>query len=569
MLNLPERYDRDDLVSDLIAGSITATLLIPQAMAYSQLAGLPPEIGLYASMLPPVMYALVGSSRTLAVGPVAVASLMLAASLGKFWPVGSAEYVAGACIVAAMVGLILTFMGIARLGVVANFLSHPVLSGFTNAAALVIVLSQLKHLLGIQLAHGNVRETLQGLFDVWPDTNGVTLSIGVVAVLVLIAAGRFGENALRALRVPDPGRGMLIRLVPLLLVVGGTLVAATFEFSQARAVAVTGVVPAGLPEFKVPELSFERWARLFGASLAIALVGFVESLSIAKVLAARRRENIDPDRELIGLGMANLGGALTGASPVCGGFSRSAVNFEAGARSQVAALVCATFIALTALFFTPLLFHLPTSVLAAIVIVSVVGLIDLHTLRLCWQYDRADAMAWVATFVTVLGVGMEAGIAVGVGLSTLLHLWRTSRPHIAIVGRLGNSEHFRNIERYEVTTYPGILAIRIDESLYFANAHSLEARLLNAVAEQPDVGHLVLICNAVNGVDTSALETLEKIVAEMREAGVTVHLAEVKGPVMDRLGRSEFLEQLAPGRVFVSAHDAINELTLHGEWTWN
>jgi SulP family sulfate permease len=317
------------------------------------------------------------------------------------------------------------------------------------------------------------------------------------------------------------------------------------------------VIPKGLPRVSLPDLDPALWLDLDGPAAAIALVSFVESLSIARVLAARRRQKVSADRELLGLGLANAGAALTGASPVCGGVSRSVVNFEAGARTQIAGVVTAVMIGLTALFLTPLFHDLPISVLAAIVVVSVTSLFDLHTLRLCWRYNRADALALAATFVAVLTEGMEAGIIVGVVLSAALFLWRTSRPHTAVVGRVGSTEHFRNVARHAVTTYPGLLAIRIDESLYYANAQALEDLLLNAVADREEVRDVVLICSAVNFIDTSALETLENLVDELRDGGVTLHLAEVKGPVMDGLEKVSLLERMAPGRVFLSTHDAV------------
>ena len=558
---VPADYSLATFGSDLGAGVITATLLIPQAMAYSQLAGLPPQIGLYASMLPPILYALAGSSRTLAVGPVAVASLMLAGSLGSFWSPGSPEYLQGAFIVAGLSGVLLTIMGVAKLGVVANFLSHPVLSGFTNAAALIIVVSQLKHLFGVLLPQGAMYETLIRFTQNLHQINPVTLALGTTGVVFLITIARFGKLLATRIGLSARAAEILVRLAPLALVVAGTIVVASYGLSSSAGVAVTGDIPRGLPALSLPSFEIDLWLKLFAASLAIALVSFVESLSIAKVLASRRRQRIDPDRELIGLGVANIGASVTGASPVCGGFSRSVVNFEAGAQTQVAAIVCSVLIALVAQFFTPWLYSLPTAILAAIVIVSVSGLFDLHTLRLCWRYDKADAFALLATFCTVLVMGMEIGIAAGVVLSLLLFLWRASRPHFAVVGRVGDSEHFRNVDRHEVTTYPGVLAIRVDESLYFANTQTLEARLLNAVAEKLDVRHLLLICNAVNRIDTSALESLENLVVELRNAGVTLHLAEVKGPVADRLAHSNFLAQLAPGKVYLSTHEAIDELS--------
>ncbi|NBC23698.1 MAG: sulfate permease [Gammaproteobacteria bacterium] len=551
-------YIRSDFASDLIAGVVTATLLIPQAMAYSQLAGLPPEIGLYASMLPPVLYALVGSSRTMAVGPVAVASLMLAAALGARWTPGSPEYLGGAVVVAGLVGVLLLLMGLARLGVVANFLSHPVLSGFTNAAALVILVSQLPPLFGIAVPRGSIDEVAAGLVGGFDGLHGVTTLLGLVAVGLLIGVSRFGSRLLQWLGLDPIRADVAVRAFPLVLVAAATgSVAAGLA---GHGVAVAGVIPQGLPAVALPGLEPVLWLDLAGPAAAIALVSFVESLSIARVLAARRRQKVNADRELLGLGLANAGAAFTGASPVCGGFSRSVVNFEAGARTQVAGVVTAVVIGLTALFLTPWFHDLPITVLAAIVVVSVTNLFDLHTLRLCWRYNRADALALIATFVAVLSEGMETGIAVGVVLSAVLFLWRTSRPHTAIVGRVGDTEHFRNVARHAVTTYPGLLVIRIDESLYYANAQALEDLLLNEVADCEAVRHVVLICSAVNFIDTSALETLENLIEELREAGVTLHLAEVKGPVMDGLERVSLLERLAPGRVFLSTHEAVHTL---------
>jgi SulP family sulfate permease len=548
-------YSLGDFTSDLIAGLVTATLLIPQAMAYSQLAGLPPEIGLYASMAPPLLYALVGSSRTMAVGPVAVASLMLAAALGARWTPGSPEYLGGAVVVAGLVGVFLLAMGVARLGVVANFLSHPVLSGFTNAAALVILVSQLPPLLGIAALRGDLDEVVVGLVRGIGGLHGPTAVLGVLAVALLIGVSRFGSRVLQHVGFEAARAAVAVRAFPLVLVAAATAgVAAGLTGSG---VAVAGVIPKGLPRVSLPDLDPALWLDLAGPAAAIALVSFVESLSIARVLAARRRQKVSADRELLGLGLANAGAALTGASPVCGGFSRSVVNFEAGARTQIAGVVTAVMIGLTALFLTPLFHDLPISVLAAIVVVSVTSLFDLHTLRLCWRYNRADALALAATFVAVLTEGMEAGIIVGVVLSAALFLWRTSRPHTAVVGRVGSTEHFRNVARHAVTTYPGLLAIRIDESLYYANAQALEDLLLNAVADREEVRDVVLICSAVNFIDTSALETLENLVDELRDGGVTLHLAEVKGPVMDGLEKVSLLERMAPGRVFLSTHDAV------------
>ena len=556
-------YSRADLTGDLIAGVVTATLLIPQAMAYSQLAGLPPEIGLYASMAPPVLYALVGSSRTMAVGPVAVASLMLAAALGARWTPGSPEYLTGAVVVAGLVGVFLLVMGLARLGVVANFLSHPVLSGFTNAAALVILVSQLPPLLGISVPRGSIDQVVAALAGGLDRMHGATALLGLLAAALLLGVSRLGSRGLQALGVAAARADVAVRAFPLALVAGAT--AAVAAGLAGQGVAVVGEIPRGLPSVALPPLDPDLWQDLAGPAAAIALVSFVESLSIARVLGARRRQKVVADRELLGLGLANTGAALTGASPVCGGFSRSVVNFEAGARTQLAGVVTAVMIGLTALLLTPLFHDLPVAVLAAIVVVSVTTLFDLHTLRLCWRYNRADALALTATFAAVLAEGVEAGILVGVVLSAMLFLWRTSRPHTAVVGRVGDTEHFRNVARHAVTTYPGLLAMRIDESLYYANAQALEDLLLSAVADCERVRHVVLICSAVNFIDTSALETLENLVDELRDGGVTLHLAEVKGPVMDGLEKVSLLERMRPGRVFLSTHEAVQALAEPGD----
>ncbi|HEX6142282.1 MAG TPA: solute carrier family 26 protein [Geminicoccaceae bacterium] len=554
-------YRRGDLSGDLVAGTITAILLVPQAMAYSLLAGLPPEVGLYASIAPPILYALFGSSRTMAVGPVAVASLMVANALAAIAPAGSAEYYAGALVLAALVGLILTAMGLARVGFVANFLSHPVMSGFTSAAAIVIALSQLKHLLGLEIPSAlRTDQILTFALEHAASINLAALAIGGTSLVALILIRSRFATFLSWLGLSEGVVGPLSKTGPLMVVVLGTAAAAAFGLARSAGLSVVGGIPSGLPPLTVPVLDLPMWRELASSALLIALVSFIESIAIAKVLASKRRQKIDPDQELIGLGIANLGAGFTGGSPVCGGFSRSVVNFTAGANTQLAAIVTASLIALTVLFFTPLFYHLPQAVLAAIIVLSVLGLFDLHTLRQTWRYDKADAFAWLATFAVVLVEGIEAGLIAGVAVSIVLYLWRTSRPHMAVVGRVGSSEHFRNVLRHPVRIWPNLLLIRVDESLYFANTRYLEDHLLAAVAEQERVEHVVLICSAVNFIDASALESLENLIAELRSAGVTLHLAEVKGPVTDRLARSDFFATLAPGRIFLSTHDAVGAL---------
>lgn len=552
-------YRREDLPGDLIAGTITAILLIPQAMAYSLLAGLPPEIGLYASIVPPIIYALFGSSRTLAVGPVAVASLMVAAALGNIAPDGGPIYIAGALVLSTMVGGMLLITGILRMGWVANFLSHPVMSGFTSAAALLIAASQLKHLFGVSIPRGlRIDQTLERLFEQMSSANGMAMAIGFSSMALLLFIRGPLPRLLKSWGVSETLAGLIVKAGPLFLVVLMTAISAGFMLHERAGLNVVGAIPAGLPPLGMPDFAKVPWVKLLPSAALIALVSFVESVAVGRALASRRRQKIDANAELLGLGFANIAGAFSGASPVCGGFSRSVVNYEAGANTQLAAIVTACLIGLSLVTFAPALTDLPQAVLASIIVVAVLGLVDLKTPAEVWRYDKRDGVALAVTFLAVMAMGIEEGIAIGVVISLFLYLWRTSRPHMAIVGRVGDSEHFRNIQRHKVRTLPGLLAVRVDESLYFANANYLEERLLNEAADNPKVRHVLLICSAVNAIDASALETLEKLITELSMAGVRFHLAEVKGPVMDKLeavGFPEHLKQMG-GHIFLSTHEA-------------
>ncbi len=554
-------YRRADLPGDLLAGLIVAIMLVPQAMAYALLAGLPPQIGLYASILPVVLYALFGSSRVLAVGPVAMVSLMVASGLGGIAEPGSAEYYLGALLLALMSGAILLVMGLVKLGFIVNFLSHPVISGFTSAAALVIGFSQLKHLLGLEIPRSHLITDIVGYAATHiAEVNLATLGLGLGSVaLLLLSRGALGA-LLRRLHVAEAVVGPLTKTGPLFVVIVGTVLVWQLGLRDQAGVKIVGDIPAGLPPIALPAIDVAYMRELVPVALLIALVGFMESVSVAKSLASRRRQKIDADQELRALGAANIGAALTGGYPVTGGFSRSVVNFTAGANTALASVVTAALIALTVAFLTPLFYNLPKAVLASIIVVAVANLVDLRTLVHVWRYSKADAASLLATFAAVLALGIEIGILAGAGLSVLLYLWRTSRPHMAEVGRVGSTEHFRNIKRHTVTTWPNLLAIRVDESLYFANTKFLEDRLRAALANRPTLEHLVLIFSAVNFVDASALETLDALIEEFREVGVTVHLAEVKGPVMDRLEHSDLIDHLGEGQIFLSTHEAVEAL---------
>jgi SulP family sulfate permease len=551
-------YNRQLAGQDGLAAVIVTLMLIPQSLAYAMLAGLPPVTGLYASILPLLGYALFGSSRTLAVGPVAVVSLMTAAALGPLFPAGSAEYLGAAMLLALLSGLILSGMALLRLGFLANFLSHPVITGFISASGILIALGQLRHILGVPGGGETLLQLLPALLLNLPQTHLPTLLIGGCSLLFLWWVRGYLKAWLVGRGVSPLLAGNLAKAGPVLAIVLSILAVTGLQLVQAG-VKVVGVVPEGLPGLSLPSLDLALIWQLLPAAALISLVGFVESVSVAQTLAAKRRQRIEPDQELLGLGAANLAAAVSGGMPVTGGFARSVVNFEAGAQTPMAGVLTAAGIALSVLLLTPLLHNLPQAVLAATIIVAVLGLVDLGALRRTWHFSRADGAAQLATLGGVLLLGVEAGILLGVGLSLLLFLWRTSRPHMAVVGQLPGSEHFRNILRFAVVESPSVLSLRVDESLYFPNARYLEERIGELIATRPLVRHLVLMCPGVNLIDASALDSLEAIVERLHSAGVQLHLSEVKGPVMDQLKRSDFLERFG-GRVFVSQFEALRAL---------
>lgn len=552
-------YNKHTLSSDLLAAAIVTIMLIPQSLAYAMLAGLPPEVGLYASILPLLAYTLFGTSRTLSVGPVAVISLMTAASISQLNLTDSRQYLAAAIVLALMSGLMLVLMGIFKLGMLANFLSHPVISGFITASGLLIAASQLPHLLGIAATGHNLLELVIAIAREIPNTNLLTLGVGGFALVFLFWSRSGLKSLLIRLGLSTHSAGLLAKAGPVLAIFATTITVWGADLVN-RNVAVVGAIPAGLPQFSLPSFDLGLWQQLAISALFLSLVGFVESVSVAQTLAAKRRQRIEPNQELIGLGAANIGSALSGGFPVTGGFSRSVVNFDAGAQTPAAGAFTAIGIAIAALFLTPLLYFLPQATLAATIIVAVLSLIDLPAIKRTWQYSRSDFSAMLVTILLTLSQGVEMGIMAGVGLSLILFLYRTSQPHSAIVGLVAGTEHFRNIERHQVTTSRQLITLRVDESLYFANARHLEDRIYALIVSQPQVQHLVLMCPAINLIDASALESLEAINHRLQDSGVTFHLSEVKGPVMDRLQKSPFLDELS-GQVFLSQYAAWQALS--------
>jgi sulfate permease, SulP family len=555
-------YQRKQLPGDALAGVIVATLLIPQAMAYALLAGLPPQVGLYASLLPLAVYALLGSSRFLSVGPSALLSLLIVTQVAAWAEPGSSRYLAFAMATALIAGVMQIAMGAARLGMLTNFLSQPVLSGFTSAAACLIALSQVKHLLGVQLPQTeHFHELLAELARAVPQTRWPTLAISIASVLLLLAFPYLLPRVLERWKTfPVALAQSLSKSGPMIVVIVGTAIVAALKLEERHGVNIIGEIPGGLPKFALPALVASEFLSLIPLGVTISLVGFLENISIAKSLAAKRRQKVDSNQELIALGAANLAAGVTGGYPVSGSFARSMVNFTAGANTGLASLITVAVIGLSALVLMPLFHHLPQAVLAAIIIIAVTGLMDFAMPRRLWRYSKADAAALILTFVAVLAVGIAKGIFIGVASTIILHLWRTSRPHMAVVGRVPNTEHFRNVRRHKVQTLPHVLLLRIDESLYFANAKHIEDFVLGAAAERPQLRHLVLICNAINFIDASALETLSDLRTRMRDAGIQLYLSEVKGPVLDRLADTEFLEQLGCERVFLTTQAAYEQL---------
>lgn len=554
ILDWGRTYDRNAFSNDMIAAVIVTIMLIPQSLAYALLAGLPPEAGIYASIAPIILYAIFGTSRALAVGPVAVVSLLTASAVGQVAEAGTAGYAVAALTLAFLSGAFLVLLGVLRLGFLANFLSHPVIAGFITASGILIAFSQLKHLLGVS-AHGHtLPELLMSIGAHLGETSMITVIIGVSATAFLFWVRKGLKPALRGLGASPKLADVLTKAGPVAAVAVTTISVWLFGLND-KGVKIVGEVPQGLPPLTLPGLSPDLIGQLLMPAILISIIGFVESVSVAQTLAAKKRQRIDPDQELIGLGAANIGAAFTGGYPVTGGFARSVVNYDAGAETPAAGAFTAVGLAIAAVALTPLVYYLPTATLAATIVVAVLSLVDFSILKKTWGYSKADFTAVAATILLTLTMGVEVGVASGVGISILLHLYKTSRPHVAEIGLVPGTQHFRNIHRHNVETDPTVLSLRVDESLYFVNARFLEDLVQARVSEGCAIKNVILMFSAVNEVDFSALESLEAINQRLTELGIGLHLSEVKGPVMDRLQTTHFLHELN-GRVFLSQYDA-------------
>lgn len=620
ILEWGRQYNKSSLSNDLIAAVIVTIMLIPQSLAYALLAGLPAEVGIYASIVPIILYTVFGTSCALAVGPVAVVSLLTASAIGQVAEQGTAGYAVAALTLAFLSGSLLILMGVLRLGFLANFLSHPVIAGFITATGILIATSQLKHIFGIK-SHGHTMpEMLYSTFKHLGEFNPITVVIGVSATVFLFwVRGQFkilthirkkvfstgqkspSNNAITDVRreaknwkqvsnassakiatdVPNARMSYFARLQllfrnlrdssllsevltkvgPVVVIFATTLSVWLFGLDN-MGVKVVGAVPQSLPPLTLPDLSSELLGELFIPAVLISVIGFVESVSVAQTLAAKKRQRIDPNQELIGLGAANIGAAFTGGYPVTGGFSRSVVNFDAGAETPAAGAFTAIGLAIAAVGLTPLVYYLPNATLAATIIVAVMSLVDLSILKKTWRYSYTDFTAVLATILLTLGLGVEVGVASGVAISVFLHLYKTSRPHVAEVGLVPGTQHFRNILRHKVEVDPTLVTLRVDESLYFVNARFLEDMIQKRVTDGCAIRNVVFMFSAVNDVDYSALESLEAINRRLKDMGVALHLSEVKGPVLDKLKRSHLIHNMN-GSVFLSQYDAWVELSMN------
>ena len=555
-------YSGGIFADDLVAAIIVTILLVPQSLAYAMLAGLPPQVGIYVSIFPLLAYAAFGSSRYLNVGPTAVISLMTAVAIATL-PEGTRLISAAA--LAILTGAILLIAGLLKAGFVMNFVSRPVVSAYITGAALLIIFSQLKHIFGVT-ADGNTVFALLG--DLWanlPNTNLAALEIGLAAIIILWAIKKYFAYALIRLHVKSRTAKLLGRMAPIVIVALFIGMSAGFDLASRFDVRIVGEIPAGLPPLSFPMMTFPKFEALLVPAIVIAIVAFVDSTSTAQELAARARGRIDSNKELLGLGASNLVAGITGGYPINGSMSRSAVNFSAGGRTQIVGVLVAAFMALTAVFLTPVLKALPLAVLAALIIVACFSLLDFKSLWRTWVYSRKDGITALATFLAVLLLGVQWGVLAGVVLAMALHISGTLQPHMPLVGRFPGTEHYRDADRFNVETNEAVKTLRIDESLYYANARYLEDRVARLVAESPTMTDLVLMCTAVNRIDASALSSLEEINKRLKSAEIRLHFSDMQSRVKERLFRSNFLNRLT-GQIFLSQHEAMEELEPEPDW---
>lgn len=552
-----KNYNTVTLKSDLLASLIVIAMLVPQGMAYAMLAGLPPVMGLYASVLPMIIYAFFGSSPTLSIGPVAIISMMTFATLNPLFEVGSPVYIQAACLLALMAGVISLLLGILRFGFLIQLISHPVIKSFIIASALLIALGQLKFLFNVPLQANNIPEFVLSVFEYIGLMHWESLNFGIASILFLVFMPKFFN--LEAVKQRLGASGFIIKSLPLVLVVVSIALVYFFNLQQVG-IKTVGEIPSGFPALSMPLWNLELVLQLLPGAAMIAMISFVESLSIAQATALQQRSQLNSNQELIALGAANIGAGLSSAFPVTGSLSRTVVNADAGAKTSMAGVLSSLFIVLVSLYFTGFFRDLPLTVLAATIIVSIWKLVELKPFIDTWRYSKADGLAMWITFFGVLFIDISTGLIIGIVSTFILLLWRISRPHIAEIGLVEGTQHFRNIQRHQVITSAKVLSIRIDENLTFLNSNTLKGFLINAVSQKPELEHVVINGSSISAIDLSALEMLEDLDNELRKLNIQLHFSEVKGPVMDKLQRSKLLNHLS-GKIFLTHYQAIRELS--------
>src|SRR5690554_1022236 len=552
-----KHYNTVTLKSDLLASLIVIAMLVPQGMAYAMLAGLPPVMGLYASVLPMIIYAFFGSSPTLSIGPVAIISMMTFATLNPLFEVGSPVYIQAACLLALMVGVISLLLGMLRFGFLIQLISHPVIKSFIIASALLIALGQLKFLFNVPLQANNIPEFVLSVFEYIGLMHWESLIFGIASILFLVFMPKFFN--LEAVKQRLGASGFIIKSLPLVLVVVSIALVYFFNLQQVG-IKTVGEIPSGFPALSMPFWNLELVLQLLPGAAMIAIISFVESLSIAQATALQQRSQLNSNQELIALGAANIGAGLSSAFPVTGSLSRTVVNADAGAKTSMAGVLSSLFIVLVSLYFTGFFRDLPLTVLAATIIVSIWKLVELKPFIDTWRYSKADGLAMWITFFGVLFIDISTGLIIGIVSTFILLLWRISRPHIAEIGLVEGTQHFRNIQRHQVITSAKVLSIRIDEDLTFLNSNTLKGFLINAVSQKPELEHVVINGSSISAIDLSALEMLEDLDNELRKLNIQLHFSEVKGPVMDKLQRSKLLNHLS-GKIFLTHYQAIRELS--------
>ncbi|MBK8816640.1 MAG: SulP family inorganic anion transporter [Methylococcaceae bacterium] len=553
-----KNYTRRDFDGDIFAGVITAILLVPQGIAYASLAGLPPQMGLYASILPTAIYAFLGTSSTLSVGPVSIAAIMIAGALSTPDAIALGNPMQSALILAFECGCIMLTMAIFNMGRLVNFISHPVLAGFTSGAALLIIVSQIPQMAGLKTPSCGFDITCYQLY--LDGVNHSTSILSITSLILLIFFGKPLNFLLKKAQVPLTIVTAISKCGPLLIVFLGTLAVTRFDLQSDYGVTVVGQIPSGFPSFNFNFPPLKNWSVLFPSATFIALIAYVETIAIAKVTANLRGEKINPNQELIALGAANLIAATSGGMTVAGGFSRTMVNFSAGARTQMAMIIAAIILGVTVSFFSQWFTNIPNAALSAIIIVAVFRLVRIRHILHTYNYDQGDGIAELATLIGVLILGIEKGITLGILLTLAGQLRKSSQPHIAVVGRVPKTEHYRNIKRHSVETWHHLLLVRIDENLTYANINYVEDYLTDELNRQPNIKHVVLIFTSVSDIDSTALEALETINKSLKSTGKSLNISEAKGPVLDKLGKTNFLEDIKPGKVFFRTEDAAKAL---------